>query len=89
MIKTLALSILTLIACCCTSVIVFAVNTAKIHRAETAELRQQLDDVNKLLDSCYGAVESFRDDYLQCERDKGFEWKERMELICSHFEEED
>jgi two-component SAPR family response regulator len=89
MIKTWAISILTLIACCGTSVVVFAVNTAKIHRAETEELRQQLDAVNKQLDSCYEGVELFRNDYFECERNKGFEWKEDMKLVCSHFTEED
>jgi Fe-S oxidoreductase len=96
MIKTWSISILALIACCGTSVVVFAVKTASIHRAETAELHQQLDavnkqlaDVTKILDSCYEAADTFREDYLKCERDKGFEWKERMELVCSHFTEED
>jgi Fe-S oxidoreductase len=93
--KPWAIAILTLIACCATSGVFFAAKVANIHRAETAELRQQLDDVNKqladitkILDSCYEAADTFREDYLKCERDKGFEWKEHMELICSHFEED-
>jgi hypothetical protein len=58
-------------------------------KAKEAELRQQLDDVNKQLDSCYEGVELFRNDYFECERNKGFEWKEDMKLVCSHFTEED
>jgi Fe-S oxidoreductase len=93
--KPWVIAILTLIVGCGTSVVIFTVKAANIHRAETEELRQQLDDVNKqladitkILDSCYEAADTFREDYLKCERDKGFEWKEHMELICSHFEED-
>jgi uncharacterized membrane-anchored protein YhcB (DUF1043 family) len=65
------------------------ITVVKESKAKEAELRQQLDDVNKQLDSCYEAADTFREDYFKCERDKGFEWKERMELMCSHFKEED
>ena len=52
-------------------------------------LKQQLDDANKLMESCYEDAQQFRDDWFACQRQKGFEWKEDMELICSHFKEEE
>lgn len=87
--KPWAIAILTLIACCATSGVFFAIKAANIHRAETAELRQQLQDLQKLSDSCYEDAQQSRDDWFECQRQKGFEWKEDMELMCSHFKEEE
>ena len=87
--KPWAIAILTLIACCATSGVFFAAKAANIHRAETEELRQQLDGANKMLESCYVDAQQFRDDWFECQRQKGFEWKEDMELMCSHFKEEE
>jgi len=88
-VKIWAVCIFTLIACCGTSVVLFTIKAANIHRAETEELRQQLNDANKLMESCYEDAQQFRDDWFECQRQKGFEWKEDMELMCSHFKEED
>ena len=52
-------------------------------------LKQQLEDANKLVESCYEDAQQFRDDWFKCQRQKGFEWKEDMELICSHFKAEE
>jgi len=55
----------------------------------TFELKQQLNDANKLMESCYEDAQQFRDDWFACQRQKGFEWKEDMELMCSHFKAEE
>ena len=59
------------------------------HTEQIDVLRQQLDDAKKQLDSCYESADQFHDELEACNRQKGFEWKEHMELMCYHFKEED